>query len=49
MLPDVDRTVDEQEVEIRELEERIADQKRVLEGLRNVGEQVKKDRDRMES
>jgi RNA polymerase II transcription mediator complex subunit 9 len=33
-LPDMDRGVEEQEVEIRELEARIEEQRRVLEGLK---------------
>jgi len=36
-LPDMDRGVDEQEVEIRELEARIEEQRRVLDGLKAVG------------
>jgi Zn-finger domain-containing protein len=37
-LPDVDRSLEEQKEEIRELEERITRQKEVLAGLKNVGE-----------
>lgn len=33
----MDRGIDEQEVEIRELGERIAEQRRVLEGLKAMG------------
>jgi hypothetical protein len=36
-LPDMDRGVEEQEVEIRELEARIEEQRRVLEGLKAMG------------
>lgn len=36
-LPDMERGVEEQEVEIRELEARIREQRRVLEGLKAMG------------
>jgi RNA polymerase II transcription mediator complex subunit 9 len=36
-LPDMERGVEEQEVEIRELEVRIREQRRVLEGLKAMG------------
>jgi len=36
-LPDIDRTIGEQEMEIQELEEKIARQREVLERLREVG------------
>lgn len=37
MLPDVDRTIEEQEDEISELEEKIRRQREVLERLRDAG------------
>ena len=36
-LPDIDRGIEEQEEEIRELEARISEQRRVLEGLKALG------------
>jgi hypothetical protein len=39
-LPDVERGLDEQEEEIRELEERIERQKAVLRGLKDVGQRT---------
>jgi small-conductance mechanosensitive channel len=47
-LPDMDRSVEEQEVEIRELEEKIRRQREVLVGLRDVGLQAKKEREQRE-
>ena len=44
-LPDMDRSVEEQEVEIRELEEKIRRQREVLVGLREVGLQAKRERE----
>jgi len=43
-LPDIERSVEEQEVEIGELEEKIRKQREVLVGLREVGLQVKRER-----
>ena len=45
-LPDMDRSVEEQEVEIRELEEKIRRQREVLVGLREVGLQAKREKER---
>lgn len=39
----MERSVEEQEVEIRELQLKIAEQRRVLQGFRGVGEQVKRE------
>jgi len=47
-LPDMDRSVAEQEEEIRELEERIRQQREVLEGLRDVGLAAKREREQRE-
>ena len=47
-LPDIHRSVAEQEQEIQELEERIARQRRVLEGLRDVGMQARREREERE-
>jgi hypothetical protein len=44
-LPDMSRSVEEQEVEIRELEEKIRRQREVLVGLRDVGLRAKKERE----
>ncbi|KAE9369477.1 hypothetical protein N431DRAFT_344986 [Stipitochalara longipes BDJ] len=44
-LPDIDRSVEEQDVEIRELEEKIRKQREVLVGLREVGLQTKRERE----
>jgi hypothetical protein len=44
-LPDVERSVVEQEEEIKELEERIATQREVLLGLREIGIAATKDRE----
>jgi predicted RNase H-like nuclease (RuvC/YqgF family) len=44
-LPDMERTVKEQEEEIRELEERIRMQRGVLEGLREEGLRVGRERE----
>ena len=41
----MDRSVEEQEVEIRELEEKIRRQREVLVGLRDVGLRAKKERE----
>ena len=41
----MDRSVEEQEVEIRELEEKIRRQREVLVGLREVGLQAKRERE----
>lgn len=43
-LPDMQRSVAEQELEIQELEERIRSQRAVLEGLRQAGLAAKKER-----
>jgi len=43
-LPDIERSVGEQEIEIAELQARIREQKEVLEGLRRVGEEAVKQR-----
>jgi hypothetical protein len=48
-LPDIDRTLAEQEEEIRELEEKIGKQRGVLEGLKEVGLRAKKERDEKET
>lgn len=48
-LPDLQRSMPEQDVEIRELEERIREQRRVLESLRDVGLRLKKEREVAES
>ena len=49
-LPNIGRTVNEQEEEIRELEERIRMQREVLEGLRGEGVRVGREREgRMET
>lgn len=37
LLPDMDRSIEEQEEEIRELEEKIKEQRRVLEQLKAIG------------
>lgn len=42
----MDRSVEEQEVEIRELEEKIRRQREVLVGLREVGLQAKREKER---
>ncbi|KAH6677505.1 RNA polymerase II transcription mediator complex subunit 9-domain-containing protein [Halenospora varia] len=47
-LPDMDRTITEQEDEIRELEEKIARQREVLVSLRDVGAATKRDREKRE-
>ncbi|RDL32524.1 Uncharacterized protein BP5553_08980 [Venustampulla echinocandica] len=44
-LPDIDRSISEQELEIRELEEKIAKQREVLESLRDVGVATRRDRE----
>jgi hypothetical protein len=49
-LPDMERTVKEQEEEIRELEDRIRMQREVLEGLKSEGVRVGTEREvRMET
>jgi len=49
-LPDMHRTVEEQEEDIRELEAKIKAQRKVLMDLRNVGLEVKRERtSRMET
>jgi len=45
-LPDMQRSIAEQEEEIRELEVRIAKQSKVLEDLRDVGIKVKQVREK---
>jgi len=40
-LPDMERSVEEQEVEIQELESKIREQRRVLEGLKAMGADAK--------
>ncbi|KAH8661381.1 RNA polymerase II transcription mediator complex subunit 9-domain-containing protein, partial [Tricladium varicosporioides] len=45
-LPDIDRTIAEQEDEIRELEEKIARQREVLLSLRDVGAATKREREK---
>ena len=47
-LPDVQRSIAEQELEIRELEERIREQRRVLEGLRDMGMAARRDKEQRE-
>ena len=37
LLPDMDRSIEEQGEEIRELEEKIQEQRRVLEQLKAIG------------
>ena len=44
-LPDIDRTLADQEEEISELQEKIRKQKEVLRGLREVGLAAKKERE----
>ena len=44
-LPDMDRSIKDQEEEIRELEAKIARQREVLEGLRDVGLAMKRKRE----
>lgn len=44
-MPDIDRTLTEQEDEIRELEEKIRKQREVLEGLKEVGLKAKRERE----
>ena len=44
-LPDIQRSVKDQEEEIGRLEERIRKQKEVLEGLRAVGESARRGRE----
>lgn len=44
-LPDIDRTIPEQELEIKELEEKIAKQRQVLESLREIGVATQRDRE----
>lgn len=44
----MDRSVEEQEVEIRELEEKIRRQREVLVGLRDVGFRAKEEREQRE-
>jgi len=44
-LPDIERSVEEQEEEIRELEEKIKRQRDVLVGLRDMGLQSKRERE----
>ncbi|TAQ87355.1 hypothetical protein B7494_g4310 [Chlorociboria aeruginascens] len=46
-LPDMQRTVEEQEVEIRELEDKIRAQRRVLEQFRDIGVQARERRNRV--
>ena len=48
-LPDIERSVAEQEEEIRELEEKIRKQREVLEGLREVGRREMGESDVMDS
>lgn len=43
-LPDIHRSIEEQEEEIRELEERIRTQRTVLKNLKEVGLQVAMER-----
>jgi len=45
-LPDIDRSIEEQEEEIQELEEKIQKQKEVLNALRDVGSATKLERER---
>lgn len=45
-LPDMDRSIRDQEEEIRELELKILRQREVLEGLRDVGVAMKRERER---
>jgi len=47
-LPDLDRTVAEQESEIRELEEKIRKQREVLENLRDIGIATKREREQQQ-
>jgi small-conductance mechanosensitive channel len=47
-LPDIQRSVEEQEDEIRELEKRISRQREILVGLKDVGLQAKRVRDQRE-
>ena len=47
-LPDIDRTLAEQEEEIKELEEKIRRQREVLEGLKEVGLAAKGEREDIE-
>ena len=44
-LPDIDKTLAEQEEEMRELEEKIRKQREVLEGLKEVGIKAKRERE----
>jgi hypothetical protein len=44
-LPDIERSVEEQDEEVRELEEKIKRQRDVLVGLRDVGLQAKRERE----
>jgi hypothetical protein len=44
-FPDVERTIAEQEEEIKELEEKIREQRAVLKGLADVGNAVRMERD----
>lgn len=45
-LPDMDRTIAEQEEGIREWEEKIAKQKEMLQNLKDVGSAAKLDKER---
>ena len=47
-LPDMDRSIQEQEEEIAELEDKIRRQREVLESLRDVGVRAKGERERRE-
>lgn len=44
-LPDIDRSLAEQEEEIRELEEKIRKQREVLKGLKTTGLEAKRERE----
>lgn len=44
-MPDMHRTIEDQEEEIRECEEKIRQQKEVLNLLKNVGLSMKKERE----
>ena len=47
-LPDMDRSIGEQEEEMRELEAKIAKQMEVLEGLKDVGVAMRREREQRE-
>jgi len=49
-LPDISRSIEDQEIDIRELEGKIRAQREVLEGLRDVGNRVAREKgDKMET